>query len=42
VIDLLLELTAESRATLLLVTHSQELAALAEQTWRLHSGVLET
>ena len=33
---------AQSRATLLLVTHSQELAALAEQTWRLHSGVLET
>jgi ABC-type lipoprotein export system ATPase subunit len=42
VIDLLLELTAESRATLLLVTHSLELAALADQAWRLHSGVLET
>jgi len=42
VIDLLLELTRERGATLLLVTHSAELAALADETWRLHSGVLET
>ena len=41
VLDLLLELAAEERSTLFYVTHSRELAALADETWRLSSGSLE-
>jgi predicted ABC-type transport system involved in lysophospholipase L1 biosynthesis ATPase subunit len=41
VMDLLLRLTREEGSALVYVTHSRELAALADQTWRLHSGVLE-
>jgi len=41
VMDLLLELVEEERGTLIYVTHSAELARLAEQRWRLGSGVLE-
>ncbi|MFO7655018.1 MAG: ABC transporter ATP-binding protein [Candidatus Krumholzibacteriia bacterium] len=40
VMDLLLEMTRESGGTLLYVTHSDELAALAQRVWRLQSGVL--
>ncbi|HEX6850501.1 MAG TPA: ABC transporter ATP-binding protein [Candidatus Polarisedimenticolaceae bacterium] len=42
VMDLLLRLAAEEGSTLLYVTHSLELAALASARWRLHSGTLET
>jgi len=41
VMDLMLELAAEEGSTLLYVTHSRELAALADESWRLSSGVLE-
>ncbi len=41
VMELLLGLAREEGAALLYVTHSRELAALADETWRLHSGVLE-
>lgn len=41
VMDLLLSLAAGEGATLLYVTHSQEFAALANQVWHIHSGVLE-
>jgi predicted ABC-type transport system involved in lysophospholipase L1 biosynthesis ATPase subunit len=39
--DLMLKLASEEGSTLIYVTHSRELAALADETWRLHSGVLE-
>jgi ABC-type lipoprotein export system ATPase subunit len=41
VMELLLRLVDEEASTLIYVTHSRELAALADQTWTLHSGVLE-
>jgi ABC-type lipoprotein export system ATPase subunit len=41
VMELLLQLVEEEASTLIYVTHSQELATLADQTWSLHSGVLE-
>jgi ABC-type lipoprotein export system ATPase subunit len=41
VMDLLLELVRERGATLLLVTHSAELASRADEIWRLQSGELE-
>jgi ABC-type lipoprotein export system ATPase subunit len=41
VMDLLLKLVAEERSTLIYVTHSADLAAQADATWRLHSGILE-
>jgi ABC-type lipoprotein export system ATPase subunit len=41
VMELLLRLVEDERSTLIYVTHSRELAALADQTWSLHSGVLE-
>jgi ABC-type lipoprotein export system ATPase subunit len=41
VMDLILELAAEEGHTLVYVTHSRELAALADETWRLSSGVLD-
>jgi ABC-type lipoprotein export system ATPase subunit len=41
VMDLMLELAAQERHSLVYVTHSRELAALADETWRLSSGVLE-
>jgi ABC-type lipoprotein export system ATPase subunit len=42
VMDLLLGVAREEGSALVYVTHSRELAALADETWRLHSGVLET
>jgi putative ABC transport system ATP-binding protein len=42
VMDLLLRMTREEGGALVYVTHSRELAALADETWQLHSGVLET
>ena len=41
VMELLLRLVEEETSTLIYVTHSLELAALADQTWSLHSGLLE-
>lgn len=41
VMDLMLKLASEEGNTLIYVTHSLELSALADETWRLHSGVLE-
>ncbi len=41
VMDLMLKLASEEGSTLIYVTHSLELSALADETWRLHSGVLE-
>jgi ABC-type lipoprotein export system ATPase subunit len=42
VMDLLLRMTREEGGALVYATHSRELAALADETWQLHSGVLET
>jgi ABC-type lipoprotein export system ATPase subunit len=39
--ELLLRLVRREGTALLYVTHSRELAALADETWRLHSGLLE-
>ncbi len=41
VMDLLLGLVREEGSTLLYVTHSRELALLADEVWELHSGRLE-
>jgi putative ABC transport system ATP-binding protein len=41
VMDLLLALAREEGSALVYVTHSRELAGLADETWRLHSGLLE-
>jgi ABC-type lipoprotein export system ATPase subunit len=41
VMDLLLQLVRQENSTLVFVTHSRELASLADQNWRIHSGVLE-
>jgi ABC-type lipoprotein export system ATPase subunit len=40
VLDLMLSLTKEEASTLLFVTHSRELAGLADETWQLQDGVL--
>jgi ABC-type lipoprotein export system ATPase subunit len=37
----LLTLSSREGTTLLYVTHSAELAAMADETWRLHSGTLD-
>ena len=41
VLELMLELVAQESATLVYVTHSRELAGLADDVWRIHSGVLD-
>jgi ABC-type lipoprotein export system ATPase subunit len=41
VMDLLLQLAREEGSTLLVATHSLELAGLAGEVWRLHGGRLE-
>ncbi len=41
VMDLLLRLVEDEGSTLIYVTHSVDLAKLADRTWSLHSGVLE-
>ncbi len=41
VMELLVRLVEEEKSTLLYVTHSLELAAMADEIWRLHSGILE-
>jgi ABC-type lipoprotein export system ATPase subunit len=42
VMDLLLDLAREESSALLYVTHSDEMASLADQVWHIHSGSLET
>ena len=41
VLELMLELVTQENATLLYVTHSRELAGLADDVWQIHSGVLD-
>ena len=41
IMDLLLALARDEDRALVYVTHSGELAALADQVWRLHDGALE-
>ena len=41
VMDLLLQLAEQEGSTLIYVTHSAELAGLADESWEIHSGVLE-
>ncbi len=41
VMELLLDLVSQEGTTLLYVTHSREVVALADAVWTLHSGVLE-
>ena len=41
VMELMLQMVAEEGATLVYATHSRELAALADDVLRLHSGILE-
>ncbi len=41
VMDLLLRMVREEGSALVYVTHSRELAALADERWNLHSGILE-
>jgi putative ABC transport system ATP-binding protein len=41
VMEQLLSLSSQEGATLVYVTHSPELAALADETWTLHSGLLK-
>jgi ABC-type lipoprotein export system ATPase subunit len=41
VLDLMLAVAREQESTLVYVTHSRDLAALADETWRLVSGTLE-
>ena len=40
VMDLLLGMSRDDGSALVYVTHSRELAALADETWELHSGVM--
>jgi ABC-type lipoprotein export system ATPase subunit len=42
VMDLLLLVAREEGSTPVYVTHSRELASLADEVWTLHSGILET
>jgi ABC-type lipoprotein export system ATPase subunit len=41
VMDLLLRMVREEGSALVYVTHSRELAALADEAWHIHSGLLE-
>jgi putative ABC transport system ATP-binding protein len=41
VMELLLEVSREEGSSLVYVTHSRELAMLADESWRLHNAVLE-
>ena len=42
VMDLMLKLASKEGNTLVYVTHSSELASLADEVWKLQSGVLKT
>lgn len=41
VMEMMLKLASEEGRTLVYVTHSPELARLADEVWNLHSGILE-
>lgn len=41
VMDMMLRMASEQQSTLIYVTHSPELARLADEVWTLHSGILE-
>jgi putative ABC transport system ATP-binding protein len=41
VMELLLEVAREEGSALVYVTHSRELATLADESWELHNGILE-
>ncbi len=41
VMRLMLDLARAEGSTLVYVTHSRDVAALADETWRMHSGILE-
>jgi putative ABC transport system ATP-binding protein len=41
VMELLLGIAREEGSSLVYVTHSRELAALADESWRIHNGLLE-
>ncbi len=42
VMDLILEMAGQEESTLLYVTHDPDLASRADETWRIHSGILES
>ena len=42
VMDLILDLSRREGATLLYVTHDRDVASLADETWKIHSGILES
>lgn len=42
VMRLMLKLVEEEGSTLIYVTHSRSLAEMAEQSWHIHSGILES
>jgi ABC-type lipoprotein export system ATPase subunit len=42
VMELMLELASKEGGTLLFVTHSRQIANLADSTWKLQSGILES
>jgi ABC-type lipoprotein export system ATPase subunit len=42
VMTLMLDLARDEGCTLVFVTHSDEIASLADETWTIHSGRLET
>ena len=39
--DLILEMASQEGSTLLYVTHDPDLAERADETWHIHSGILE-
>ena len=41
VMELLLGMAREEGSSLVYVTHSRDLAALADESWRIHNGILE-
>jgi ABC-type lipoprotein export system ATPase subunit len=41
VMRLMLDLARAEESALVFVTHSRDVAALADETWRMHSGILE-
>jgi ABC-type lipoprotein export system ATPase subunit len=41
VMELLLRISAEEKRTLIYVTHSRDMASLADEEWEIHSGILE-
>jgi len=42
VMDLILEMAGQEESSLLYVTHDSELASRADETWHIHSGILDS